>query len=134
MHDDGRFSSSVGLEPADLDAHTPVSVNLWGFKASIWSVLEEAVTAAHPGVAPDGSVRDSGGVHEENEVLLPEVIGDMIRSGSSSHDPARSVKVLEGPGMCLGVTHADDLPVVRNELASMIGQGVRPESLWGSLR
>jgi len=38
--------------------------------------------------------------------------------------------VLDGPGRCLGVTHADDLPVVRNELALMVAQGLRPESPW----
>jgi hypothetical protein len=63
------------------------------------------------------------------EVLLPEVVGDMIagRAGAG-HD--RAVRVLDAPGPCIGVTHADDLPVARNELAVMVGQGLRPESPW----
>jgi hypothetical protein len=30
----------------------------------------------------------------------------------------------------VGVTHADDLPLVRAVLAAMVGAGTRPEQLW----
>ncbi len=131
-HDDGRFSSSDGVEPAELDPQTPVSVNLWGFTGAVWPVLEHAVLAAHPGVGPDGSIVDETKVDPDLEVLLPEVIGQMV-SGRAPGG-VQVVRVLRGPGRCLGVTHADDLPVVRGELAAMIGQGLRPEAAWATTR
>jgi hypothetical protein len=131
MHDDGRFTSTDGLEPSDLDPDAPVSVNLWGFTTSIWPVLETAVVSAQPGVEPDGSVRDPRAVYEGTEVLLPEVVSNMVaQPARPTHDPGEEVVVIDGPGRCLGVTHADDMPVVTSELAAMIGQGLRPEVLW----
>jgi hypothetical protein len=46
--------------------------------------------------------------------------------------PGSRVRVLPGTGRCVGVTHADDLPVVRTELAEMVGQGLRAEGPWGA--
>ena len=131
MHGDGHISSYDGLEPVDIPGDTLVSVNLWGFTAPVWPALEAAVVAIHRGVAHDGSVRDSAGVDPDVEVLLPEVIGQLVAGRAPHRGPAQSVRVLDGPGRCLGVTHSEDLPIVRSELASMIGQGLRPEGIWG---
>jgi len=125
---DGTIRADDGGEPSELDPNTPVSMNLWGFRPSIWPVLESAVLETHPAVAPDGSVRDPEELTSDTEVLLPEVVGAMIAGRAAG--PAQAVHVLNGPGRCIGVTHADDLPVVRMELATMIGQGVRPENPW----
>jgi hypothetical protein len=127
----GSFHSGDGLEPAVLSGDTPVSMNLWGFQPSVWPVLEAAVLAAHPEVAPDGARRDTAAGTNDAEVLLPEVVGDMIAGRVGGGD---GVRVLDGPGRCIGVTHADDLPLVRNELAVMVGQGLRPESPWEAAR
>jgi len=126
--DDGRFVVGDGLEPGVLPGTTPVSMNLWGFRPSIWSVLEKAVRAEHPGVGPDGSIRTPPA--SEHEVLLPEVIGRMVRRGGRG----RVVRVLEGAGRCIGVTHAEDLPVARMELAELVGRGLRAEWPWESVR
>ena len=122
---DGRLVSADGEEPAELDPSTPVSMNLWGFQPSIWPVLEEAVRSAHRAVGPDGAVTDAGALDDNAEVLLPEVVGAMIAGPAS-----QPVRVIPGSGRCIGVTHADDLPVVRGELALMVGRGLRPESPW----
>jgi len=124
---DGQFESDDGKEPAVLEADTPVSVNLWGFHSSVWPVLEAAVTAVHPEVGPDGEVERAPA--SDTEVLLPEVIGAMV-AGRAGAGPAQPVRVLEGIGRCIGVTHPGDLPVVRTELAVMVGQGVRSERVW----
>lgn len=128
---DGRFTVDDGRQPSVLAAATPVSVNLWGFRSSIWPTLVEAVDAAHPGVLERGadvSAAAAGGapsgVDGGEEVLLPEVVGSMVAAGGDR------VRVLAGPGRCVGVTHADDLPVVRRVLASMVGVGERPEWPW----
>ncbi len=125
---DGNFDIGDGLQPSELSGDTPVSMNLWGFQPSIWPVLEAAVLHAHPSVSPDGTVPDPSALSSDAEVLLPEVVGDMI-AGRTAGGPA-AVHVLHGPGRCIGVTHADDLPVVRNELGLMVAQGLRPEGPW----
>jgi len=129
---DGDFDVADGRQPAVLDGATPVSMNLWGFQPAIWPVLEAAVLGAHPTVGADGTVPDRAGLADEGEVLLPEVVGAMIAGVAPGGGPAQAVRVLEGPGRCIGVTHADDLPVVRQELATMVGTGQRPEGPWGS--
>lgn len=134
MGADGRFRSEDGMEPAEIPGSMPVSVNLWGFRPAIWPVLEAAVVAAHPGVASDGSIGDTAALKSEEEVLLPEVVAEMVAGRAMGGPPGQKVRVLEGPGRCLGVTHADDIPVVRNELATMIGRGLRPEGIWEGSR
>jgi MobA-like NTP transferase domain len=124
-HEDGTFTADDGLEPKEPPGDTPVSMNLWGFTPAIWPVLRGALEKVHPGLGPDGQVVDGAPV-SDTEVLLPEVVGEMVRGG------AGRVKVLPGSGRCIGVTHADDVPPVRIELAEMVGQGLRSEGPWGT--
>jgi MobA-like NTP transferase domain len=112
VKDDGTFTSADGLEPSQLAPDTLVSMNLWGFQPDIWKLFDEAVTRSLPGLEPGG------------EVLLPEVVGEAVADGTLT------VKLTAGPGRCVGVTHADDLPVARSELARMVGRGERAEWLW----
>jgi hypothetical protein len=126
--EDGRFEVGDGLEPGRLPATTPVSMNLWGFRSSIWPVLDKAVRAQHRGVGPDGTIGTPPA--SDDEVLLPEVIGQMVKGSGRG----RSVRVLAGTGRCIGVTHADDLPVARIELAELVGRGLRTEWPWESVR
>jgi hypothetical protein len=125
---DGTFASDDGREPAALDPESLVSMNLWGFQPEIWKPLEGAVLGAYPAVRADGFVdpalQVAGPTADGPEILLPEVVADAVSSR------ALSVTVAAGPGRCVGVTHADDLPVARAELARMVGRGERPESLW----
>jgi UTP-glucose-1-phosphate uridylyltransferase len=127
-HEDGTFTSGDGLEPAQLDSGVLVSMNLWGFQQAIWGLLEEAVVRAHPEVAPDGTVNVGKKLANEDETLLPEVVGDAVRAATLE------VALLAGPGRCVGVTHADDLPVARAAIARMVGRGERAEWLWENPR
>jgi hypothetical protein len=150
-HDGDHFTADDGLEPVELAGDTPVSMNLWGFTPSIWPVLEGAVRATHPDVAPDGTPGE--GNRSATEVLLPEVVAAMVGDRSDEADESdevdntdntdntddadeaderRRIRVLAGTGRCVGVTHADDLPVVRTELAEMVGQGLRAEDPWAT--
>lgn len=125
---DGTFVAKDGKEPEALDPDTPVSVNLWGLQPAIWPVLEAAVQAVHPTVDGDGILH--GPPEGDEEVLLPEVVGAMVTGRTPGAGPPQALRVLEGVGRCIGVTHAEDLPVVRAELAVMVGQGLRAERLW----
>jgi hypothetical protein len=131
-HEADTFTADDGVEPHELSGDTPVSMNLWAFSSDIWSLLETAVQTVHPDVASDGTIAATGPA-SGSEVLLPEVVG----ARASAAEPAQrrlAVQVLEVPGRCIGVTHADDLPVVRAEIAGMVGRGERAEGLWGALR
>jgi hypothetical protein len=130
-HHDGTFTADDGLEPKQPPGDTPVSMNLWGFTPAIWPFLEEAFERVHPELGPDGTT-PAGAPTSATEVLLPEVVAEMISGAPAGDGDGRRVRVLEGSGRCVGVTHADDLPVVRMELAEMVGQGLRAEGPWGS--
>jgi CTP:molybdopterin cytidylyltransferase MocA len=126
--DDGRFDVGDGSEPVRLDGATPVSMNLWGFRPSIWPVMEKAVRSVHPAVGANGEVTTPPASDEE--VLLPEVVGRMVKGRGRGH----AVRVLAGTGRCIGITHGDDLPVARTELAELVGRGLRAEWPWESVR
>lgn len=152
---DGTFAAEDGAEPGVLDGDTLVSVNLWGFRPSIWPVLDRAVaehagsgavsSSASDAASGTGSGAGSGaasGAASGAEVLLPEVVGDLVAprgsdagapdAGHSGRDAGRSVVILPADGRCIGVTHADDLGAVRAEVATMIATGERPEHPWSS--
>jgi NDP-sugar pyrophosphorylase family protein len=109
------FTAADGREPEVLDPNSLVSMNLWGFDPRMWEVLEGAMSAAH-----DAS--------EEHEVLLPELVGSLVDGGGE----LSSVAVLETTSRCLGVTHPDDLELVREELRGQIERGERPADAFGT--
>jgi MobA-like NTP transferase domain len=110
---DGAFHVADGAEPAVLDDATLVSMNLWGFDPAMWGVLGDAMAAAH-------------GASEDDEVLLPELVGRLVAAGGALGRFA----VLSTTSRCLGVTHPDDLALVRAELAEEIARGERPRAAF----
>ncbi|HVW32003.1 MAG TPA: NTP transferase domain-containing protein [Acidimicrobiia bacterium] len=79
----------------------PVSMNLWGFTPDIVPVLAEAFVAFQAG----------GGIAAGEELFLPNVVGSRL-GGPAGLD----VTVLLSEGRCLGVTHPDDVPLLREVL------------------
>jgi hypothetical protein len=113
-----RFRSDDGLHPAELPADALVSMNLWGFGPDMLGVLHTAMARATH-------------ASEDAEVLLPEVVGTM--TGPAAGPDAPRFTVLAADGRCIGVTHPDDLGLVRGELAEAVGAGDRPARLFSSL-
>ncbi len=87
------------LEPDIL-----VSMNLWGLAESIFDDLEAALAAFDPATAPHSPGKPP-------ELLLPSVVGRLVASG------AISVRVRPTEGRCIGITHPEDLPLVRKIVA-----------------
>jgi CTP:molybdopterin cytidylyltransferase MocA len=122
---DGRFVADDGRQPRELDPDQPVSVNLWGFSPAMHEVFAAAM-----------AVPSSG------EVLLPDVVHHLLvgradgvlGGGGARHGGAGRfrIDVLRAAGRCIGVTHADDVPLVTAALAREVGRGERPATLWTS--
>ncbi len=126
-HGEG-FRSDDGLEPADLAADAPASVNLWGFQASIWPVFHRAMDASGLDEEALLAAVAAGGEVPKAEVLLPEVVATMVAEGSDL-----PVRVTTTEDRLLGVTHATDLPLVSAELARQVAFGVRPDRAWAGV-
>jgi len=102
------FIADDGLQPRSLEPDIRVSMNLWGFQPSMWEFFDKAMAEAT-------------NASEDAEVLLPDVVGRVLRDG------AADFRVLEVNSRCVGVTHADDLPIVQSDVADQISRGERPE-------
>jgi hypothetical protein len=122
------FSSLDGLQPDELPGDATVSVNLWGFRPEIWEVFDAAMDASGLDEAAILDQIARGVEVPKAEVLLPEVVGSAIASGTGL-----PVRVLRTDTKCVGVTHADDLPVVQGELARQVAWGIRPSRLWANI-
>ena len=105
------YESGDGLEPSSLAPDTLVSMNLWGFDTTMWDVFRQAMASA--------------AASEDAEVLLPEIVGEQIGSG------ATTFHAIPATSRCVGVTHADDLPVVQAEIARQVARGERGEFAFG---
>ncbi|HET9091564.1 MAG TPA: hypothetical protein VFN50_04085, partial [Acidimicrobiales bacterium] len=88
-----------------LSGDETVSMNLWGFSPSVFGELERALGDFDPETAPHPPGKPA-------ELLLPSVVGDLVSGGKVT------VRVREAAGRCIGITHPDDLPLVRGLVAS----------------
>ncbi|MCU1489946.1 MAG: nucleotidyltransferase, partial [Acidimicrobiaceae bacterium] len=88
-------------EPArHLVGTEQVSMNLWGFRRRMFDHLAEALAAFDPA----HSARP--------ELLLPDVVNTLVEGGRDR------VRVVQTSARCIGVTHQEDLPLVRREVAA----------------
>lgn len=104
-HDGGRLTwAPLGGSPSETVAMTGdelVSVNLWGFTPDVVPVLAAAFA--------DFAAGD--GVLSGAELFLPTVVGEHLSGGLE-------VTVLATEDSCLGVTHPDDVPLLRETLTA----------------
>jgi NDP-sugar pyrophosphorylase family protein len=90
-----RFETNASARP--LSGDTPVSMNMWGFRPSVFGAFAEAVD-------------DFAASGDAGEVYLPDVVTALVRSGAV-------VRVLVSEGVCIGVTHPEDVVAVRDALS-----------------
>jgi len=84
------------IEPATISGDPWVSMNMWGFRPSIMQDLAEAVARFLALEAGD-------------EVLLPDVAAELAASGAR-------LRVIACEEPCIGITYAEDVPIVRDAL------------------
>ncbi|MBM4148198.1 MAG: nucleotidyltransferase [Lentisphaerae bacterium] len=99
-----------------LDGSELVSMNMWGFKTSVFQALDQGfrtflrTDASKPGA----------------EFYLPAAVQMIISSGSGT------VTVLPASSSWMGMTNREDRAAVSEQIAGLIASGAYPHSLWGS--
>ncbi len=105
--------NSIG-EEVELDSDVRVSLNCWGFPEAFSKDLETQMAAFLESYDPANPT----------EFYLPFAVDAMLRS-----EGARA-RVLDCSSRWLGVTHREDLPVVKSEIESLFAQGEYAAPLW----
>jgi UTP-glucose-1-phosphate uridylyltransferase len=90
----------AGRPEERLSGDETVSMNLWGLSESIFDHLQGAIDAFDPATAPHKPGKPA-------ELLLPYVVGELVTAGLIE------VRVPRTEGRCIGITHPDDLEIVR---------------------
>lgn len=97
-----------------LTGEENVSMNIWGFKPSVFETLEEKFS----------EFLDTEIDKPKSEMYIPSVVFDMIDEGKAK------VKVLEADSPWFGVTYKEDKPVVVEKINKMVQRGDYPEKLF----
>ena len=103
---DGYWADD-GIDPMNLHPQTTVSMNLWGFQPSILPMMARAVLEHDFAVEP--------------EVQLSTFVGSIL------HRTPWRFDVLDTASRCIGVTHAEDLPLAQILVRHEVEAGERPE-------
>jgi hypothetical protein len=98
----------------EFPGEDPVSMNCWGFNASIFPMLQEGF----------GKFLKKEGGSEKSEYLIPNAVGGWIGEGKAR------VKVLPTQEKWAGMTYPEDKPIVSAYLKRLNQQGVYPNPLF----
>lgn len=116
MKDDrGAYTLNGNGERRDIDADSPVSMNMWCFTPPIFEAAEHALVLFLM------SLGDSGA---KKEHVLPTLVKTLIEREEIS------VKVLSSDDTWVGVTYKEDTPMVVEYFRKLISDGVYPERLY----
>lgn len=99
-----------------LEQGCTVSMNMWGFTASILQELKDRFPRfLETGLATNPM---------KCEYFLPNVVGEMIQEGKAE------VAVLKSTDRWYGVTYKEDKPMVMAAIKGLKDQGLYPNKLW----
>lgn len=117
MQGDGAaYTEDGGKTYTFLPGDTAVSMNCWGFPASI---MQEFVHRFEPFLKENLSVNPL-----KCEYFLPLIPDQMIKEGKAR------VRLLKTDEKWYGITYSADLPDVQNAIEAMKVQGKYPRELW----
>ena len=102
--------------PTDLDPESVVSMNFWGFPASMLREMEAGFPAVLDKILAENPLK--------GEYFLPGVVDRLLHEGKAD------VKVLRSRDRWYGVTYKEDKESVVNALQSMKDKGEYPDKLW----
>ena len=112
-----HFTTDDGATWTDLDAKTPVSMNMWGYTPSFLKEIEVRFPEFLSQEVPKNPAKA--------EFFLPSTVSALLEENKAT------VKVLESADKWYGVTYAADKPLVMAALKEMTQQGLYPDGLWG---
>jgi dTDP-glucose pyrophosphorylase len=115
---DGPLMTEDGTTYTRLSEETVVSMNMWGFPASMMRAIEEGF--------PKFLGEDVPKNPEKAEYFLPKVVDSQLSAGKAK------VTVLTTPDKWYGVTYAADKKEVVEALSRMSAEGAYPAPLWGN--
>ncbi len=110
----GRILSSQEEGVVELSPEAIVSMNLWGFNASIFDYADR--------LWKDFLSEQAG--FASKEFFLPDVVESMVR------EKIVRVKMLPASVQSFGLTNPDDLKETRRRISDLVLQGVYPSPLW----
>ena len=111
-----HFTEDDGATWEDLDADTPVSMNMWGFTPAFLEEIEQDFPRFFKEDVPKNPAKA--------EMFLPMTVGQLLQVGKYR------VKMLRTADKWFGVTYAADKPVVVAALQEMTDKGMYPKGLW----
>lgn len=109
---------AVGLynnQRIDIDLDSYVSMNLWGFKPSIFEMLDREFIDFLESLPKED---------RESECLIPVIIDKLIKEGTIK------VKLLSTPDKWFGMTYQQDKIVAEKEIKELIKKGYYNEKLY----
>lgn len=115
---DGAAYTEDGETWVKLPAGTPVSMNMWGFGASMMDAIEAYFISFLEKILKENPLRA--------EYYLPYVVNRLIE------EKRATVRVLPCEEKWYGVTYMDDLPGVRRAVQALKASGAYPDRLWPS--
>lgn len=113
LNDKIVFTEKDGQQ-VELSGKEIVSMNLWGFKPSIFDYLENYFR----------KFIQKNSDNPKAEFFIPIMITELIQNKQAR------IKVLESGDTWFGVTYREDKPAVVRRLKELVDQGLYPESLW----
>ncbi|MCI8663473.1 MAG: nucleotidyltransferase [Hungatella sp.] len=113
---DGAYTEDEGATWITLPGDTTVSMNLWGFTASILTELKKRFGSFLERELPLNPLKC--------EYFLPFVVDELLKENKAE------VTVLKSKDRWYGVTYKEDKETVVQAIRNLKEQGLYPEKLW----
>ena len=110
------YTEDDGATWVRLDPDTVVSMNFWGFSASMMEEMKREFPQALEKIMETNPLK--------SEYYLPFAADRLVQEGKAE------VKVMTSPDKWYGVTYKEDKEDVQNALQAMKDRGMYPEKLW----
>lgn len=114
--DGARYYDDETDEWVDISSDRTISMNFWGFQASIMEELEKELDSFLRTEVKNNPLK--------SELLLPSVVQRMIEANKAQ------VKVLSSKDQWFGVTYKEDKEIVVSKIQKLKEQGIYPTRLW----
>ena len=114
--DNARFTEDDGATWTFVPGDTLVSMNFWGFSASLLKEIE-----GHFPAFLDNAIANNP---MKGEYLLPNTVNDLLQEGKAT------VKVLYSRDKWYGVTYREDRAGVVDAMKAKHAEGLYPTPLW----